>query len=447
MPQGVPAARLPSTLPQPGPLPSRAPSPFLCPPRSGLVAAVCLPESQGKGRVRWGWGVGRAAPGKPVGPVWQSWLGRALGLRVSQRPQAGETLGWKRWGALSRQEAQGTQEHRPASPQTKARGAPQGSVSVAGQPHPQPGQRSSCTPAPQVGGASCCPSQATGWSLSRPRICLQPQGSRPESVPGRAEVCPPRRAGRWQLGGGGGRRAQRGPGPRPPAGPVGWSVASEGLGRADGQSQGCSARPAGLEFESQDQGWDGVGVPAQGRTRLALHQQRSGCRVTSSGSSQPPSPSGQRGLWPVKSCALCQRLSQPPRGEPRPRVPINYPAWPGPRVAREAHRQSQGWGCGTVGTSQGAGRAQGSRLRGPTVVSRAPSGPPGSGLPAHEPGPLGASAGSRPCLGDGTERESPAPGGRAGHSRLRGSRALRPSPRPPTQGALWTRQGWPLRRT
>lgn len=189
-----------------------------------------------------GGGVGRAVPGKPVGPVWQS----RLGVRVSQRPRAGETLGWKPWGAPSRQEAQGTQEHRPASPQTKAGGAPRGSVSLAGQPHPQPGRPRA--PAPQVGGTSCCPSQSTGRSLSRPRICLQPPGSRSEGFPGRQRVHPPRgqgRAGRWQLGrllcaGVGG-----GAGARPPAGPVGLSVASEGLGLVDGQPQGPGMqRPA-----------------------------------------------------------------------------------------------------------------------------------------------------------------------------------------------------------
>lgn len=189
VPQGAHAARLPSTLPQPGPLPSRAPSSSL---GSGLVAAVCLPESQGKGRVGWGWGgvVGRAAPGKPVEPVWQSRLGRDLGVWVSQRPGLGKRWDRSRGEPPPARKCRGRRNLGPRPP-NKGRGSSAG-LHLGGRTATALTRTASSPRAPaplhpQVGGASCCPSQATGWSLSRPRICLQPLGSRPKSVWGQAE--------------------------------------------------------------------------------------------------------------------------------------------------------------------------------------------------------------------------------------------------------------------
>lgn len=79
----------------------------------------------------------------------------------------------------------------------------------------------------------------------------------------------------------------------------------------------------------------GAGVaqgPAQGRMGLVAAAARIWLPGVAPLGSRSPSPSGQRGLWPVKSCALCQHVSQPSRpGEPpRHRVPINSPAWPSP---------------------------------------------------------------------------------------------------------------------
>lgn len=191
---------------------------------------------------------------------------------------------------------------------------------------------------------------------------------------------------------------------------------------------------------------EALGGPGQDQTRHSAQPGTWLPRV-----SQSPSQSGQRGLWPVKSCALCQRVSQPshPAEPPRRRVPINSPAWPSPASgAQEAHRQRRARSCQPQAPAQGQGRS-----RGPAAASRGcPLHPPDRGWPAMSPGPQEAvklvkGAGSGPCRGNEVGLGNPEAGGRARHSRPWVSRALRPSPRTPPQGALGTRWGWPPRST
>lgn len=225
-----------------------------------------------------------------------------------------------------------------------------------------------------------------------------------------------------------------------------------------GVARGCEGRPRMVSVTGMQLWTRGGAGPgrrlwaAQGRTRLAApHSRGSACPESPPPVSRSPSQSGQRGLWPVKSCTLCQHVSQPshPAEPPRRRVPINSPAWPSPASgAREAHRQRRARSRQPQAPAQGQGRSTG-----PAVAPQGcPLHPLDHGRPAMSPGPQEADklvkgAGPGPCRGNEVGLGNPEAGGRARHSRPWVSRALRPSPRLPPQGALRTRWGWPLQST
>lgn len=163
-------------------------------------------------------GLGQANQSSQCGSA--GWDG-ALGVGVSQRPQAGETLGWKPSGAFLPTGSPGTLGLRLAlRPPTQRLTGGSSGLRFCGQGGWKPNQDASTAPAaPAPQGrldAPAAPAQSTRWSLSGPSLCHQPPGQPlrlGQGVHG-ATVC-------WQLGPGllccaEGAAAQRGPGPASP---------------------------------------------------------------------------------------------------------------------------------------------------------------------------------------------------------------------------------------
>lgn len=291
----------------------------------------------------------RGVLGKPVKPVWQSWLGWGPGRGCeSAAPGWGNAGEEAVWGLLPTG-SPGTPALGPALPTPRQRpvpGHPKAFISVGRASGPPTRRHREPLPHPRAGWTvPCCPISVHKMPSGPQALSLSPapRGRPPGWANGSVlSTEHPRQAwapvwlrGMCWLGGS-------------QASWVGIVVASEGLWMV-----GVIGMPLLGPWAGElpwTRGGAGAGEealrPAQGRTRLvAIHSWRSGCRESPPPVSRSPSQSGQRGPWPVKSCALCQHVSQPSRlGEPpRRRVPINSPAWPSPTSgAREAHRQHQG---------------------------------------------------------------------------------------------------------
>lgn len=350
-------AALPGTPTVPLPRTGPAPSPWLQP-----EAMVCRPlRPPGRRRSRTG-ALGRAGPGKPVQPVWQSRLGQGPGRGCESAASGWGSLGWRLSGAslptgspgdASTQAGPAPRPQQP--PHTRgAKGWLAGGFSglwsvdrAAGpQPRRQPAgplthPRASWT----LLAASARPAR---WSLSRPPVSACPQAL--------GELARP--LGACWLGAPG------------VAGLVGLSVASEGLSRRLGAAPGLILEPGAGTV-------GGAPVRTQGGTRRVPHtagrlaSERHLLQFLSvSLPVWPARPVARKGLRPVSARQSASVPGQPPR----PRILINSRQWPACQEGPVGPTsRARAWSHGAVGARLEAGQTRG------TTGPRGPPGMPTSG--------------------------------------------------------------------